>query len=173
MIHRCIMIFPKFDNIELLEDIRSQFDPLYKHVAPHISLVFPFKSELTTGAIEDHIKVICANIRPFRICLKGISQEDHGFMFLNIVEGKGQLVDLHQKLYQGLLTEFYPNYLRGNPYKPHMTVGRILDKTDLARIVEQYKNFEQLFEDEVQDISVEIIDDNEDSNIEITISLRE
>ena len=173
MIHRCIMIFPKFDNIELIENIRSQYDPLYKHVAPHITLVFPFKSELTTSAIEDHIKEICANIRPFRIGLQGISQEAHGFMFLNIVEGKDQLIDLHQKLYQGLLTEFYPDFLRGNQFQPHMTVGRILDNADLARIIEAYKNFEELFEDEVQNISVEIIDENEDSNIEMTISLRE
>ncbi len=173
MIQRCIMIFPKFDNIELIENIRSQFDPLYNHVAPHITLVFPFKSKLIARAIEEHLKEIIADIRPFKIGLQGISKEAHGFMFLNIVEGKDQLIDLHHKLYQGLLKEFYPDFLRADGYKPHLTVGRILNKADLARTVEQYKTFEILFEDEVQRISVEIIDENEDSFIEMMISLIE
>ena len=159
MIHRCIMIFPKFDNIEHIENIRSQYDPLFNHVAPHITLVFPFKSKLTTRAIEDHIKSIMENISPFTIGLQGISQEAHGFMFLNVVvKGKDRLIELHNKLYQGLLKEFYPDFLSGNKYKPHLTIGRIINKADLAGVVEQYKTFEELFEEEVQNISVEIID---------------
>ena len=39
---RTIMIFPQFENINLINEIREKYDPLAKHVSPHISLVFTF-----------------------------------------------------------------------------------------------------------------------------------
>jgi hypothetical protein len=39
MIKRCIMIFPKFENIEQIELIRRKYDPLVNHVEPHITLI--------------------------------------------------------------------------------------------------------------------------------------
>ena len=42
---RTIMIFPEFDNIEVIDKIREQYDPLANFVRPHITIVFPFDSE--------------------------------------------------------------------------------------------------------------------------------
>ena len=44
---RTIMIFPEFENIDNINDIRKKYDPLADLVLPHITLVFPFDSELT------------------------------------------------------------------------------------------------------------------------------
>lgn len=46
MITRTIMIFPEFENIDVINDIRNKYDPLADLVLPHITLVFPFDSEL-------------------------------------------------------------------------------------------------------------------------------
>jgi hypothetical protein len=36
MITRTIMIFPEFDNIEVINGIRTKYDPLADLVLPHI-----------------------------------------------------------------------------------------------------------------------------------------
>ncbi|CEK32658.1 2'-5' RNA ligase superfamily (plasmid) [[Clostridium] sordellii] len=43
MKNRCIMIFPKFNNIEIINKIRKQYDPLFEKVQPHITLIFHLK----------------------------------------------------------------------------------------------------------------------------------
>ncbi len=48
MIKRCIMIFPQFENIEVIDKIRNKYDPLANHLRPHITLVFPFDSNIKT-----------------------------------------------------------------------------------------------------------------------------
>ena len=40
------MIFPEFDNMDVIDKIREKYDPLAKLVRPHITIVFPFKLEL-------------------------------------------------------------------------------------------------------------------------------
>ena len=47
MATRTIMIFPEFENIDIINDIRKKYDPLADLVFPHITLAFPFDSELT------------------------------------------------------------------------------------------------------------------------------
>ena len=49
---RTIMIFPEFDNIDVINDIRKKYDPLVDLVLPHITLVFPFDSELTNEELK-------------------------------------------------------------------------------------------------------------------------
>lgn len=40
---RTIMIFPEFTNIELINQLRVKYDPLFNKVRPHITLVFPLR----------------------------------------------------------------------------------------------------------------------------------
>jgi hypothetical protein len=43
---RAIVIFPKFENVYPIEQLRKQFDPLARTIEPHITVVFPFESDL-------------------------------------------------------------------------------------------------------------------------------
>ena len=43
---RTIMIFPEFENMEIIDNIRKKYDPLAELVRPHITLVFPFESQM-------------------------------------------------------------------------------------------------------------------------------
>lgn len=52
---RTIMIFPKFNNIEIINNIRSKYDPLSLLVLPHITLVFPFELEISNKELEEII----------------------------------------------------------------------------------------------------------------------
>jgi 2'-5' RNA ligase len=78
---------------------------------------------------------------------------------------------MHRRLYKGLLKEYYPHFLSNKPFAPHMTIGRISDEGELKRVVEKYSTSQETFEDVVRKISVEIIDEDENSIIEMTIGM--
>ena len=44
---RTIMIFPEFENMDIIDRIRDKYDPLARLVRPHITLVFPFENEMS------------------------------------------------------------------------------------------------------------------------------
>lgn len=168
------MIFPEFANMKLIDDIREKYDPLAKHVKPHITLVFPFDSHIDTNELRDHLIHKLEGIHPFYIRLKGITPiKSYGnYLYLNIQEGKEAIVDIHHKLYTELLAEHMPEWLRKGNYYPHMTVGNIDDEEEYNKAIKEIKDFNEVFETIVQTISVEIIDENEDSIIELTIPLK-
>ena len=56
MSKRTIMIFPDFENMEIIDSIRGKYDPLAKLVRPHITLVFPFENEMSNEEIEEILK---------------------------------------------------------------------------------------------------------------------
>lgn len=49
---RAVVLFPKFNNIDTINNIREKYDPLYNYIAPHITIVFPFESDLTTNELK-------------------------------------------------------------------------------------------------------------------------
>ncbi len=168
------MIFPHFKNIQVIEDIRKKYDPLAEHVKPHITLVFPFESHIETSKLEEHMKNMTSDIRPFDIVLGGItpSASFGNYLFLNIIEGNKQIAEIHKRLYCGILKEFYPAWLNNTDFMPHMTIGNISDSEAFNRAVDATKNFVEIFKTTVNTISVEIIDENEDSTIELNIPLK-
>lgn len=87
---RTIMIFPQFENINIINEIREKYDPLEKHVRPHISLVFTFESSLTTSEVNEHLKKVLDGIRPFKLTLQQIVKVDNPlgrYLFLDIKQG--------------------------------------------------------------------------------------
>jgi len=87
---RTIMIFPEFDNIDVINDIRKKYDPLADLVLPHITLVFPFDSELTNEELKVHLIGSLGDIKPFKIELEGFSKQKNkygNYLFLNVVQG--------------------------------------------------------------------------------------
>jgi 2'-5' RNA ligase len=142
MIKRCIMIFPEFKNIEKIEEI--------------------------------HIEKVTSDIEPFKLKLCGITGDTNNFgnyLFLKAQEGGNEIVQLHNRLYTGILKGFYNEFLRKNGYIPHLTVGNLKEKNKFTQAVQDTSDFNEVFETVVNRVSVEIIDDNEDSRIEMDIPL--
>jgi 2'-5' RNA ligase len=171
MKQRCIMIFPKFHNLNVIEEIRKKYDPLYTKVNPHVTLVFPFTSDITTERLKEHVTSKVKDLKLFTLQLSGISGGNNGFLFLNVKRDKDVLVELHKRLYEGILSEYYPNFLKTYTYSPHITVGRLTESEELMRVVEEYKDMNDIFEELVEEISVEIIDVDENSIIEMTVKI--
>ena len=61
------MIFPKFDNIDIIDEIREKYDPLAKLVRPHITIVFPFEMEITNDELSIILENRLRDIKSFEI----------------------------------------------------------------------------------------------------------
>lgn len=73
---RTIMIFPEFHNMDVIHFYRDQYDPLSAFVRPHITLVFPFQSNMSNDRLDKHIKDKLMNIKSFELILHGVSKND-------------------------------------------------------------------------------------------------
>lgn len=174
MLERCIMIFPYFDNMSIIDEIRGKYDPLANHVRPHITLMFPFKSNIESIELANHLKKVLSTIKPFRTVLKGITPSKQPFgnyLFLNIENGNDEIIETHRRIYTGILEPFMSPRLKAGGYQPHMTVGKIECEDRFKLAIEETKNISDTFDTIISKVSVEIIDENEDSIIEIEIEL--
>ena len=106
---------------------------------------------------------IAADFKPFKIRLKGISfvldkRVDIYYIFLDFIEGEEKIKDLHKRIYKEILREELTF-----DYRPHITLGCTKEKITLS--------LDEEFESMVEQLSVELIGENEESNIIIQAGL--
>ncbi len=165
---RDILLFPEFSNVEIIQKIREKYDELADIICPHITIVFPFNLENGKDDLKEKIKSTLKEqecIAPFKIKCKGISLKwdekiSKYYIFLNIIEGREQIIKLHSLMYKYVLEkEFKYNY------EPHITLGCVDREGDF--------NIElnDSFEGTIDKIYVERIGENEESIIESAICL--
>lgn len=124
MERRTIMILPEFENIETINQIRKKYDPLEGLVKPHITVVFPFNSEMSNEELSQYLSQGLRGIKPFKIELKGFDKQENkygNYLFLNVIQGMDMIKSIHNKLYADKLKCFDAGY----QYVPHMTVGKL------------------------------------------------
>ncbi len=169
---RCILIFPKFDNAEVIDDIRRQFDPSYKLIAPHITLVFPFESSIRKQELMEHVSSAVGDMSCFDLKLHGIKRMDgeNFYLMLGVLEGISVISDLHERLYSGILREFKPNWPGG--FMPHMTLGQFESNDDLVEAHNNLVHIKEVFNAHICKVSVEIIGRKSESIIEFEYPLR-
>ena len=166
---RAIVLFPKFDNIDAIQAVRQQFDPLAKFIAPHITIVFPFESELSAKELREHLDCALKGVKKFNVRLNGITGDFRdGYLFLNVKQGNDAIIDLHDRLYRGVLEPFL---FRKVTYCPHMTVGRVEEKTEFDQALDTLGCNGERFETTVDTLYVENIDSPEQSIIEFSYEL--
>lgn len=168
---KTIMIFPEFNNISIINNIRKKYDPLADLVLPHITLVFPFESDLTTEELNAHLERQLTHVHPFKIELEGFSklQDDYGnFLFLNIVQGIEEIKNIHKSLYKDNLNHFDS----GRDYVPHMTVGKLPTVGLLDKAFNDVNKCHTKFNAIIKKVSVEMIGQNEKSIIVIEHELK-
>ncbi len=171
MLNRCILIFTEFENIKRINELREKYDPAVNNVAPHITLVFPFESNIKECKIREHIERNIKGIESFEVELQGISGESDNYLFLNVTKGKDGLTELHSRLYTDILEEFKPEFLNSIEFKPHLTVGKIDDDKEFVKALKGTEDFNEVFKTVVKKITVEIIGENQESIIECEIDL--
>lgn len=172
MSHRTIMIFPEFENQEIIDNIREKYDPLVGMVPPHITLVFPFESPMSNQELERVLNDRLISIKPFKLKLGGVSKQEDRFgnyLFLNVQQGEKELKCINQILYDNEFREFDA----GLPYVPHMTVGKLATSQLMNEAFAEIESLDDIFDTVVRKISVEMIGANEESIIVIEKELAE
>ncbi|EHL98365.1 hypothetical protein HMPREF9103_01605 [Lentilactobacillus parafarraginis F0439] len=121
---RSILIFPKLKNIELIQDVRKEIDPLYPHIRPHISLVFPFDSAAPDHDLIDQLSTTLASFPSFDATFSRVTGDPRsGYIWLAANKGRAEIQSIHDQLYSNpLLAPFKRNDL---PYIPHITIGQV------------------------------------------------
>ncbi len=161
---RDILIFPKFDNLDLIEDVREKYDPLYGLVKPHIIVVFPFSDNISNEDLSSKLFNLLENFEPFEVAFKGVSISHDNYIFLNQTIGNDKIIKLHDLIYSNIL----PTHLNTtNEYIPHITLGRL----DTANLLDN-KDFPYEFQTTINKISIEQIGEHEESIIVNEINLK-
>ncbi len=163
---RDILIFPKFENVLEIEKIREKYDELYGILPPHITLAFPFKNDISNDDLKEQLLAILKNIKPFKVKCKGISlRKDERinsyYIFLNIIEGKDKIYEIHDRIYKNILKDID---IKKYNYEPHITLGNTDDFNEKIELNEEFETI-------IDSIIVEKIGKDESSIIEFKIKL--
>lgn len=163
---RDVLIFPKFKNVDKLQEIREKYDELANILPPHITLIFPFKDNITNKMLKQRLKQVVNGIKPFRIKCGGITfYEDINigkyYIFLNVVDQNNEIRNLHNKIYEKIL---FKEKRKEYNYIPHITLGTV-------DMIDNTINLDDEFETIVDEFAVESIGEGEVSNIEFKVSL--
>ncbi len=167
---RTIMIFPEFENMEIIDSIRKRYDPLADLVRPHITIVFPFESRMSNKELSEILENRLKSVKSFEIKLQGISRQKDTFgnyLFLDVLQGQEEICGIHNMLYDNEFKEF----VSGRHYVPHMTIGKLPAVEMLNEAYDEVKSIKESFITIVNKISVEMIGDNEESIIIIEKNL--
>lgn len=171
MTNRCILIFPQFENVSVIDKIRKKYDPNYNNVFPHITLVFPFESDISKEQLLSHVKIKLQQTKCF--CLKLgnlVKKNSRGYyLMLEVTEGSDKVKELHQKLYEGILAPFKPKWQDG--FMPHMTIGQFEDEAELYAAYDSLSGIDEQFSARICSVSVEVIGSKSESIIEFELPL--
>lgn len=125
-----------------LETWRASFgDPMAAVVPPHITLITTTPASDWNATI-DHVRAVARQQRPFQVQLRstGSFRPVSPVVFLRLVQGFDECVDLHTRLQTGPLErelEF--------PFHPHVTVAHDVSKAGLDAAEEELHAFEASF----------------------------
>ncbi|WAH38773.1 2'-5' RNA ligase family protein [Alicyclobacillus dauci] len=167
-VRRAIHIFPEFQNACAIDRLREKYDPLFHLIQPHVTLVFPFASGVPAESLRQHVKLSVRGLSPFEIVLRGVTGVDGEYLFLNVKVGNDRIIELHDRLYSGILAQ---HLNRTVTYSPHLTVGRINDKGIFELALAETEHFGETFQATVHEIVVEKIDEGGKSTVEMTVPL--
>ncbi len=85
-----ILFFLNNMSIDKIENIRQKHDPLFGLIPPHITIVFPFKSNISSDALKFHIlnlsKVVGKIEIEFANCITNVGN----YLFLEVKRGKNR-----------------------------------------------------------------------------------
>ncbi|MGO4382881.1 2'-5' RNA ligase family protein [Specibacter sp. RAF43] len=111
-------------------------------VPPHITLVSGRATGSWTDAAE-HVRSIAAATQPFTVELRGTGtfQPVSPVVYLNLVQGVTECMDLHERLEGGPL-----EHLVEFDFRPHLTVAHDLPEDVMARAESEMAEFAAQFE---------------------------
>lgn len=122
-------------DVDPISEIRAKYYPFDHH--PHITLVYPFDLSYEHAVL--HVEKTLKKVHPFNITLEGLSKSEIEFyLYLNITEGRSDLLNLHKRLHSGVLKN---NLIPIPIYIPHLTLGVLDSEKDLDNVMASLDSF--------------------------------
>lgn len=166
---RAIVLYPNFTNISIINGIRDKYDPLSSYIAPHITIVFPFDSDIHLEDLKLHLNNAMKGLKKFPVVLNEITGDFRdGYLFLNVKKGNDNIIELHDRLYTGILS---PYLIKKMTYGPHLTVGVLSEQIDFDNAIDQLSNNHEKFAAIIDRLYVINIDNTASCKIELTYNL--
>src|SRR5258707_10845148 len=110
-----VVFFPKI-NVDQINSFRQKYDPHWYIIPPHITIVSPVLDLSETMLIE-HVERVAKEGKFFSIHVTGLTRTSDDCLFLLVKEGNDEIVNLHNKLYSGILASYLPTDIS---FTPHM-----------------------------------------------------
>ena len=164
---RSIAIYPRIDGDDAIHRVRSRFDSLATKVPYHLTLVFPFSSDLAKDEIAAHMAAAVIGVGAISFSL-GTPAAEEDVVHLPVVVGEESFRLLHARLYSGLLRRFLRT---DRAYSPHLTVGRCRNWHDRQTCLKEAETIRGL-KGLADTISCELIEPDECSTRELDLPLR-
>ena len=131
----CVYLPLQTETLDLIQGLRQRFDPLAELIPPHVTLVFPFKTNLEIEAILASVTEAIESFRKFHFTLGSVICSE-SYVFLPVVEGEDEIRNLHAALYG---TDLKPFRSQVHEYSPHVTIGRYKDESEAKMILSEVK----------------------------------
>ncbi|MBN2794016.1 MAG: 2'-5' RNA ligase family protein [Clostridia bacterium] len=136
------------------------YDPLYQLIPPHLTLVFPFESDITLDALKNHMAKV--KMKTFEAKIYEFKVVDQ-YIFAVVSDQESSIKSLHHQLYTGILEPFMnPNYFA--EYLPHITIGRFKSHEEALEAFKTLE-FKGPYTFMVERLSVEVIQEDDSSLI--------
>jgi 2'-5' RNA ligase len=130
---RAIVWFPPAEVLRDVEAFRIRHDPLASALPAHVTLVFPFESTLSALQVAAHVRRVVARWPQLPVRIERADALLGEWVNLRMTGGRAAVVELHDRLYRGVLAPFLRRELH---YDPHLTVGRANDADACPAMVE-------------------------------------
>jgi len=134
-----VVYFPQLKTNDI-EKLREKYDPGFKIILPHITIVSPI-FEISENQLIEHVESTSKDIVSFSIHLTDLIKTSDGHLFLKVKEGNEQIINVHDKLYSGILNPYIPTDFS---FEPHITLGFFGMNGDNKLIEEAFVEIEKM-----------------------------
>jgi 2'-5' RNA ligase len=123
-----LIIYPEIPKEEI-NKFRKEYDPLFKIIDFHITLIFPIKVpiEIKEESLTKHIKSVVDRWKSFKINIKELELAWDNWLFLLIKKGNEKIINLHDELYR---RELEPYLRKDIKFIPHVSIGSFTIKEE-------------------------------------------
>ena len=114
-----LVYYPKIEH-EGFHSFRRRYEPYSELLPEHVPFVFPVPEVIGREKLETHIEQVVKTCKPFDVHFCTLEKTWDHWLYLGAKEGHDAVVELHDKLYTGILSP----YLREDlPFYPHIALG--------------------------------------------------
>jgi 2'-5' RNA ligase len=152
-----------------IEPIQLRFDPLAGKLPPHITLVFPFESDVTAQELRKHVGLAAEGVAPFALTLGGITDSEREYIFLSVSRGLDSILKLHERLCSGPLESHRST---AHTYVPHVTLGRLGSDAAFEAALASVAQVDARIETEAQSLTVYRLEKDGERPIEFQVRLK-